>query len=602
MSPRLRRGLFLAGSLLLLARPLAGQAAADSAWNAGDLERASELYEERLATDSTDLRALHRLALVRAWDQDFEASLELFAKLLELDPDHRTALRDRARVLGWSGRNDRALDELDRVLARERDDALALEARAHFRRQSGDLSGALEDYGRLSALRAGDPDVDLQRARLLSWQSRLDESVDLYDSLTRARPEDREIRLELARVLSWAGRLDSTLVVYRGVLEEEPEEIDAIEGVARVLGWRGDLRASERSWRRALEVSDESADAHLGLARTLRWQGRPAAARSAWRRARALAPENDAVRAEERWLDAVLGPFARPRYVYEGDSDGNRIHTASLNGGFHLVPRFTLGYDVYGRRASNESGATPGDVERETAGGLLEAGLQLEPGWWLRAGGGVSYTDGGRDDEIAAWRASLASPGHMPFAFVLSYRREPLDLTRQLVENGVRREAIDLRTVWTMGRDWRLVASGSPARYSGTETNDRWTALLSLDHDLSGSWRLGVTGRGFGFERDLNEGYFDPDLYLLAELNVRWQAHPGDWQLALEVDPGVQQIGEDGDASATVRTSGSIGYRFAPGRQLDVSGAFSSTGLQSFSTADADYRYGRVSAALRWGF
>lgn len=604
-SPRPTRGLVLAIPVLLLwvaTPPLAAQAPAERAWNAGDLDRAAELYEQRLEADSTDVRALHRLALIRAWNQRFEESLELFDRLLAIAPDHPDARRDRGRVLGWAGHRERALEELDRALARERDDVVALEARAQFRQRAGDLAGALEDYRRLAALRPGESDLDLQRARLLSWQSRLEESIALYDSLVRARPGDRDARLELARVLSWAGRLDSAASVYRGILERAPEEADAVEGLARVLGWRGDLRASERYWRRAVELTDGGADAHLGLSRTLRWEGRPAAALSAWKRARAAAPERQDVLEEERWLDALLHLHADPGFTYEGDSDGNRIYTLRMDGGFRVVPRLAVGWESYGRRTTNRERAVPDDFEREAAGGVVEAGLQLEPGWWLRAGGGVAYSDGARDDELASWRASVASPRHMPFSFVLSYRREPLDLTSQLIERGVVVEAIDLRTVWSMGSGWQLTAAGSPATYTGTETNDQWAGLLSLAHDFSRTWRLGLTGRAFGFEHDLNEGYFDPDLYALAEVSLRWQAFPGDWHLSLELDPGAQKIGEGGDVDGTFRTSGSLGYRFAPGRRVELSGSFSTTGLQSFSTADAGYRYGSASLGLRWSF
>lgn len=607
MSRRPVRGLLLACPLTLMlwavvTGPLAGQAPAERAWNAGDLERAAQLYEQRLEADSTDVLALHRLALIRAWNQQFEESLALFDRLLEIAPDRPTARRDRARVLGWAGHLEQALEELDRVLGRERDDVVALEARAQFRQRAGDLSGALEDYRRLSTLRPADTELDLQRARLLSWQSELEESIALYDSLVAARPEDREARLELARVLSWAGRLDSATAVYRGILERDPDEADAVQGLARVLGWTGDLRASERYWRRAVELSGGEADAWLGLARTLRWEGRPAAALSAWKHARTAAPEGQDVLDEKRWLDARLHAHAGPGFSYEADSDENRIYTLTMDGGFRVVPRLSIGWETYGRRTTNRARPEPDDFERQAAGGMLDAGLQLEPGWWLRAGGGVAYSDGARDDELAAWRASVSSPAHMPFQFILAYRREPLLVTSQLIERGVTVEAVDVRTVWRMGSGWQLTAATSPARFSGTEANDRWTGLLSIDHDVSRSWRLGVTGRAFGFERDLNEGYFDPDLYVLAELNLRWQAFPGDWHLSLELDPGAQKIGEGGDVDGTFRTSGSVGYRFAPGRQLNLSGSFSTTGLQSFSTADADYRYGRVSMGMRWAF
>src|SRR5258708_37768521 len=56
-------------ALLLLGAPLAAQhPAADSAWAPGRYAQARALYETALAADSTDPRALHRLAILNAWD------------------------------------------------------------------------------------------------------------------------------------------------------------------------------------------------------------------------------------------------------------------------------------------------------------------------------------------------------------------------------------------------------------------------------------------------------------------------------------------------------------------------------------------------------
>lgn len=588
--------------LLLVPASLRGQAAADSAWSAGDLERAAELYEARLEADSSDVRALHRLALIRAWNERFDESLRLFDRLLELDPDNLEAMRDRGRVLGWSGDLDAAVDVLDRVLARQRDETLALEARATFRGWQGDVSGALADYERIQTLSPEDRSVGLQRARLLSFADSLDRSAAVYDSLLREDPENREARLGLARVLSWDGRLDSAEVVYRGRVEDEPTDTEALGGLARVQSWQGKLGASERTWRRALNYDPEDVDALLGLARTLRWEGRHAAALEPLRRARQAAPDNADVQRERRWIDAGLSPRLEPSAVYEGDSDDNRIYTARLRGALRIVPRLELGVETYGRRARNR--APDPDLERESAGGLMELALQLEPGWWIGAGGGVTVTEeGAREEEIPSWRARVSTPRHQPVSAGLRYRREALDLTARLVDRAVVLEELSLSlTVNPPGSGWRIRGSAAPAWYEADARNERMAGSLAVERQLSSSWTLGLSGRAFGFDENLNDGYFDPDFYGLAELLVRWERYTESWRFVAEAAPGGQQVGSDGEITGAFRLTGRLGYLFAPGRELSLGGAFSSTGLQSFSTGDADYRYGRVSLGLRWAF
>jgi hypothetical protein len=109
-----------------------------------------------------------------------------------------------------------------------------------------------------------------------------------------------------------------------------------------------------------------------------------------------------------------------------------------------------------------------------------------------------------------------------------------------------------------------------------------------------------VAGRAFTYDKDLQDGYFDPDFYGIAELTGRWLGRGGAWSLLLELAPGTQQVTRDGSPSATVRSSARIAYDVAPGRELSLSGGYSSTGLQSFSTGDGGYRYRALILAAGW--
>jgi hypothetical protein len=64
--------------------------------------------------------------------------------------------------------------------------------------------------------------------------------------------------------------------------------------------------------------------------------------------------------------------------------------------------------------------------------------------------------------------------------------------------------------------------------------------------------------------------------------------------------PGVQQVTKDGDPSGAFRASARVAYRLAPGREISVAGGFSSTGLQTFSTGTADYRYTALMVGGSW--
>ncbi len=578
------------------ARAASQEDPADAAWRAGELERARTLYQARLAANPEDGAALHRLALMRAWEEDYEGSLELFDRLLEAQPDNVSARVDRARVLAWRGDLDAALDALDRVLEEDPGDVTALEAQALFEAWAGRYDASLSTYDQLLAIAPGRAGARRSQAQVLSWAERFDESRAVFDSLLAADPDDLDARLGLARVLSFADRLDEAEREYRTVLDADPENLDALRGLGRVRSWRGELVAGEASYRRALAVDPADVGALTGLAQTLRWQGRNAAALEVLEEARRLDPADSDVREQLRWVHAALGERVRPSLALEWDSDDNRMVTTAASAQWHPLPRLGLRADVYRRGLSQNA------LERSAWGGSVGASVQLEPGWTLGAGAGRSRTDGTGASSFASWRLSAASPGRYPVRATAVLSSEALDATARLAQVGVRIRELSLTGLWTPAPAWRLDGALGRATLEGTEENRRTSAALSASRRVGRAWTFGVGGRTFSYDEDLTDGYFDPDFYGIAEATARWLGERGSWSLLVEAAPGLQRIGEAGEASATLRGSGRVAWQAGPGRELSLSAGYSTTGLQSFSTGSSDYRYTALVLAASWVF
>src|SRR5690242_15162564 len=187
---------------LLVAAPLAAQRpAADSAWAAGDYARARVLYESALAADSTDVRALHRLAILDSWDGKFDRALARLARLRVLTPGDADVMVDQARTDAWAGRNAAALALYDSVLARDpgRSDALAGRARAVA--WSGDLVRAEALWRDALTAHPDDPEVLIGLAQTLYWNGQA-ALAETYVAKARAHaPTDRSA-LELERQLA----------------------------------------------------------------------------------------------------------------------------------------------------------------------------------------------------------------------------------------------------------------------------------------------------------------------------------------------------------------------------------------------------------------
>jgi tetratricopeptide (TPR) repeat protein len=587
----------LVGALCIGVERAASQDEADAAWRRGDIETAQRLYAALLAADSTDERALHRMALIFGWDGQYAESIRLFDRLLGISPRNWEAAIDRARIYAWKGDTEHAIELLDEVLKQEPGNVAALQARAQFQGWAGEYSAALSTYERIGQVLPEDRSIPRERALVLSWASRLDAAMAIYDSLLQADPGDREALLGLARVLAWDDQLDSAAIIYRAILAADSTDVDALQGIARSLSWSGDLTSGESLWRRALEQNDANVGALVGLAANLRWQGRDGEAFVVLRRAEQLAPASRDVQAEMQWVRAAVAPRAGASIVYENDSDGNRISTLTATGAWRRDPRFEIGVMGYTRQL-RISGS--GISNSHAYGAQLEGRVQLPPGWDISLGLGASGNNVEGSTAQGRLSGKVTSPGRNVITGTLGYLHEPLDASLLLVQNSVVIDMVSLDLRATPSGGWRYQLSASYTRLDGSEPNTRWAAYVHASTRVSRQFTVGGSLRSFGFDKNLNDGYFDPDLYVLGEVNVRWQARFGRWYPTVEAAPGVQQVGKGGEVSGAGRVRIAIGFRLLPGREFELSGGYSTTGLSVFGSDVGNYRYRSIMFLSKW--
>jgi len=201
----LRHPLLVMLVLLAASQAAAAQNPADTAWATGDFETARQLYSERLAADSSDIRALHRLALLFAWEQQYDESLSLFDRLLMVSPENLDARVDRARVLSWTGKFKRSIESYEE---------------------------ALEQH-------PGDRQVLLGMAQVLSWADRLDSALAIYDALVAADSTDLQARHGLARSAAFRGQFVEAERLWRETLRQDESNAETLIGLSQTLRWQG---------------------------------------------------------------------------------------------------------------------------------------------------------------------------------------------------------------------------------------------------------------------------------------------------------------------------------------------------------------------------
>jgi len=570
---------------------------ANEAWNRGDTDTAAQLYEAILALDPSDSRALHRLALVHAWQDEHSEALALLDRLLELEPGNLEAEVDRARVFAWQGGLVEAIGTLDRILTAHPDYTPAAEARAQFQSWAGEYTASLSAYDQLVAISRDPTEIMLAQARVLGWASRIEESQAVYDSLLALNPRNLEARLGEARLLTYSDKSDEAVSRYTAILADHQGNREARQGLARALTWGGNLPKGEEAWRSSVDASPRDLVSRIGLAQNLLWQGRNAAAMDVLQDADPDQKENPDFVEQLRGVRAALAPRFGISMVQEEDSDDNIMRTAQLTGGWNPLPRLALTTEAYTKDLEQSAMG----LSRSSWGMNLQASYQLEPGWVLNAGAGGTRTAGAAEASTFL-KAGVVSPGRYPVGGGISASRYPLDATAQLVEQGIRVSTGEVTGRWSQGPGWQLSGSAGVGTFSGNEENQRLHANARVSRRLGGGLTVGLSHRYFGFDKNLDEFYFDPDYFGLSELMGRWAWQPGRVGFLLEAAPGLQKIQTDGEYRGALRASARLSFRFGPGQEVSLSGGYSSAGLQSFSSADSDYQYTALILGGSWVF
>ncbi|HSK18071.1 MAG TPA: tetratricopeptide repeat protein [Longimicrobiales bacterium] len=502
---------------------------AAAAWAAGDHAQARALYTQRVAADSMDVQALHRLGLLFGWEREYVRAIPLLERVVRLAPSAE-ARTDLANVLAWSGSYDRALAVLDDVIAHAA------------------TSDALH---------------------------------------TRAR------------FLSWAGRYGEAASAYRALIDADASDAEALRGMARVTTWRGDLKAGERLWRDALAAEPDNADAHVGMSQVLRWRGRSREALDHAEAAARLRPDDRDVLEQLAWAEAGFAPRVAPTFSAETDSDENRLYTAAINATVPFTRRVSATLNGYVRRADGPTplGTDPTPESRSALAGLR---AELGDGWALSAAGGV--TDRSAGDPTAVYSAAIASPAWLPVTASAAWSHSVLDATADLMGRDVTMDNVSLSAGAEPLRSLRVDAGFSFTRFESLTSNDRLLGRVGLEVRPTSWLRVRPRVTAFRFENTVQEGYFAPDEYGLAELGIGIDRYMSRWSISAEAAPGAQRIGSDGDMQGALSARARVGYTIAPGREIGIGVTFSELGLERLTPGDAGYRYQAMVLSGSWGF
>jgi tetratricopeptide (TPR) repeat protein len=433
---------------------------AEAAFRSGDYTTARAAYERVLTSDSLNVRALYRLAILDSWDGKLARSLQRFVRLRRLEPRDGDIMVAQAQVLAWAGKTSAAEALYDSVLR--------------------------SSPGRVDALGG--------RARAVAWSGDLDRAERLWREALALQPDNAELLVGLAQTLAWKGQpaLAETYAARARAVAPGDKTARDLE-----LALRAALRPEVAS---SVDGAGDSDDNHfVAQEATVTTSFGPnlrGTVHAGWRRATdptrngtSYGGGGYAIVAIGR--GAVLRLGAGVRRVEPDNGPARTPFTAQL--GVGLRPgRYTAVSVGYGRTPFDETaGLMRQDLRVD--GVDLSFDVSPRPGWSISGGANATWlSDGNR--RLAAVVAVLGRvlPGLQlgPFARTMGYRENPG--TGYFAPD--RFTVIEGRAVYAwQKRRWGLRADGG----LGSQQ-----VFKSAAHQME--WHIGLTlSRGWGANNEI---------------------------------------------------------------------------------------------------
>jgi tetratricopeptide (TPR) repeat protein len=482
------------------------------------------------------------------WDE----AITIYHRTLATEPGRADLWRRVADIQASQGRKPEALAALRKAVAADPDNA------ANWYQLSLAYAGlnqprqALDACQHAHQLQPDNLDYLKTCARQASWADELDTAHDLYQAWLERHPDDADAQLGLARVDGWAGRLNASADAYQRYLAAHPENAVATLEYVQVEIWRGDYGkakdvlddyqarfgederylgllarllaraewpdAATAVYRPLLAAHPRDYGLNYTRTLTLRAGNRPAQAIDSLAVLQALRPDSRDTADVNRFVRTPTRSHVRGSVSYYDDSDEISILRLGADGRYVLDNKRTalmVGYDHERLRVRAGSGLDTIDGRSRIHFQELWLGVEHRFSPRVLGGARLGVADVQRKARIATHQLYLELDPADKLALRLAHKRALYDLSPRAVSLGIVQNGNLLSAHWRPDLRWFIDGQAGWSEFS--DDNQKWQLVLAprravVRHEHF-NLDLGVSGEWFGFDRNLNNGYYDPEYY-----------------------------------------------------------------------------------------
>lgn len=496
---------------------------------------------------SRDLLAEYGLRAEIAGEWDL--AIDIYEHLLSIHPDDEEILIRKSDIELSLERYDDAITTLEEIAGISPDDKIYFKISQAYS-ISGQPEPALEAINKALEFDPDNKQYLESKAILANWKGDYDSAIEAYNKLLKIDPDDESLLFKLGNAHNWTGNSDKAVHYYREFLKEVPDSSPALLRLSQAESFRGNYRGSLNAIERYREIEGEDDNYYTETSRALIFAGRPKKGLDMLSQPLMKEPDNYDLnvirtfgllntRQHEAALDSLAHTISiNPDHPYNRDFqrfittpmkssvelhgrayfDSDDITILHQSAAFRQVisPTTSLNYRVRADQLTVDSGSP---FSRQSGGdyiyhfsGLFGVDHFVNPDLNISAMGGIAGTD---QDVSPAYNFRLSYWPSDSLKISTINEFEYYIVSPLSVDRNVRRFLN--RVVFNYQPFIGYYLNGWASLNFFTDDNWQWEAYINPRKEILRTqylnFDIGASGYWFGFDKDLDNGYFDPGFY-----------------------------------------------------------------------------------------
>ncbi len=260
-------------------------------YQAGDLQKAEEVYREILAQEPDNVDALHFLGILCYQKKNYDSAISYIKQALQINPGLEDAHYNLGIVLQDSGQLDEAIAQYQKAVEINPNVAEIYYNLGFALQKKGNLDDAVIYYQKALQINRDFEDAYYNLGVIFQQKGLSDEAVTYYQRALLINPDLADVNNNLGLISQQRGKLDEAISYYILALETNPNLANAYSNLGNAFQEKGQPEQAIASFQKALDLNPNLFHVFYNLGNAYKEEGQMDKAITAYEKALEINPD-----------------------------------------------------------------------------------------------------------------------------------------------------------------------------------------------------------------------------------------------------------------------------------------------------------------------